>query len=32
MEYIDLKAQYEYLKEEIDRGVQEVISGAHFIL
>lgn len=32
MEYIDLKAQYKYLKDEIDQNIQEVINGADFIL
>lgn len=32
MEYIDLKAQYKYLKNKIDSEIEEVISGAHFIL
>lgn len=32
MEFRDLKAQYAALKEEIDAGIQEVISGGHFIL
>lgn len=32
MEYIDLKAQYSSLKEEIDHNIQEVINGSEFIL
>lgn len=32
MEFIDLKAQYRYLKEEINANIQEVLDGAHFIL
>lgn len=32
MEYIDLKAQYQYLKEDIDRNIAEVINSASFIL
>ena len=32
MEYIDLKAQYRYLKEEIDHNIQEVINETDFIL
>ena len=32
MEYIDLKAQYRYLKKEIDNNIQEVIENADFIL
>lgn len=31
MEFRDLKKQYEVLKPEIDKGIAEVISGAHFI-
>lgn len=32
MEYIDLKTQYKKLKREIDRGIEEVITDAGFIL
>ena len=32
MEYINLKAQYQYLKEEIDRNIAEVINSTSFIL
>ena len=32
MEFIDLKAQYQKLKEEIDQNIQKVIDHAHFIM
>ena len=32
MEYIDLKAQYQSLKEEIDLNISEVLNNAEFIL
>lgn len=32
MEYIDLKSQYRYLKDEIDANIREVLEGAQFIL
>ncbi len=32
MEFIDLKAQYRYLKEEINANIQHVLDGAQFIL
>lgn len=32
MEFIDLKAQYKVLKEEIDAEISSVLSGSHFIL
>lgn len=32
MEFIDLKAQYEVLKEEIDNNISKVLTGTHFIL
>ena len=32
MEYIDLKAQYRYLKREIDRNIWETIDSTDFIL
>lgn len=32
MQFRDLKKQYELLKSEIDKGIQEVISNAAFIL
>ncbi|MDE6847614.1 MAG: DegT/DnrJ/EryC1/StrS family aminotransferase [Lachnospiraceae bacterium] len=32
MEYIDLKAQYQYLKKEIDNNIAEVINSTSFIL
>lgn len=32
MEFIDLKAQYHALKEEIDAGIGQVLEGANFIL
>ena len=32
MEYIDLRAQYQSLKEEIDLGISEVLNNAEFIL
>lgn len=31
MEFRDLKAQYEALKDEIDQGIADVISSSHFI-
>ncbi len=31
MEFIDLKAQYSYLKEMIDRNISEVLNHTHFI-
>lgn len=30
--FLDLKAQYQHIKDEIDRAVMEVISDQHFIL
>lgn len=32
MEFIDLKAQYQYLKEDIDKGIQNVIAKTNFIM
>lgn len=32
MEFIDLKAQYAALKEEIDAGINRVLTSTHFIL
>ena len=32
MEFRSLKEQYKEWKEEIDRGIQEVISNANFIM
>lgn len=32
MEFIDLKAQYEVLKNEIDDGINRVLNSTHFIL
>ena len=32
MEFIDLKAQYQYLKEDIDKGIAAVISKTNFIM
>ena len=32
MEFIDLKAQYRYLKREIDAGIENVISKTNFIM
>lgn len=32
MEFIDLKAQYQYLKSEIDGQIQQVLNSTHFIL
>lgn len=32
MEFIDLKSQYRYLKNEIDAEIESVISSAHFIM
>lgn len=32
MEYINLKAQYQYLKSEIDTNIQNVLNKANFIL
>lgn len=32
MKYIDLGRQYQYLQNEIDKNIQEVISGTDFIL
>ena len=32
MEFIDLKAQYAALKEEIDAGINKVLTSTHFIL
>lgn len=32
MEFIDLKSQYFYLQDEINRNMQDVIAGADFIL
>lgn len=32
MEFNDLKAQYQYLKNEIDSSIQTMIDSAHFIL
>ena len=31
MEFIDLKAQYNVLKEDIDRNIQDVIESSCFI-
>ena len=31
MEFIDLKAQYRALKDDIDAGIQKVLLDAHFI-
>lgn len=31
MEFIDLKAQYQYLKQTIDKNILEIIDNAHFI-
>lgn len=31
MEFRDLKAQYEALKDEIDQGIADVLSSSHFI-
>lgn len=31
MEFIDLKAQYQYLKEEMDQGLAQVLESARFI-
>lgn len=31
MEFIDLKAQYQYLKEEMDKGIAHVMESAKFI-
>ena len=30
--FLDLKAQYQHIKDEIDRAISEVISEQHFIL
>lgn len=32
MEFIDLKAQYQVLKKDIDIGIQNVLDSSHFIL
>ena len=32
MQFRDLQAQYQVLKEEIDKEIQEVISSSEFIL
>ena len=32
MQFRDLKAQYQALKEEIDKGIQDVINSSNFIL
>ena len=32
MEFINLKAQYQYLKTDIDAQIQAVLDGGHFIL
>lgn len=32
MEFINLKAQYQYLKKEIDAGIEKVISKTNFIM
>ena len=32
MQFKDLRAQYETLKADIDRGIQDVIDSGHFIL
>lgn len=32
MEYIDLKAQYEVLKEKIDGNIQKVLNDGHYIM
>jgi len=32
MEFIDLKAQYQYLREDIDKGIQNVIAKTNFIM
>ncbi len=29
---VDLKQQYQHLRHEIDQGIEEVLSGCHFIL
>ena len=31
MEFIDLKAQYQYLKEEMNQGLAQVLESARFI-
>ena len=31
MEFIDLKAQYRYLKKEMDQGIAQVLESASFI-
>ena len=32
MEFIDLKAQYEHLKEKIDANIQKVLDDSHYIM